>query len=401
MEMVLDKGSQIIFDLLQKNGYKVYLVGGCVRDSLLKIEYTDYDFTTNCPIDMLYEIFTGYKINCLNKYLSSIKVYIDNKEYQITTFRKEDEYIDFRHPSKVELSDRIEDDLVRRDFTINALAYNPKEGIIDLFNGQKDLDNRIIRTINDPFLRFSQDPLRILRALRFCSKLDFIIEPKTSIAMKDKRLLIKHLSKERIIDEFNRIIQLDHLQKVFINYKDVFKTIFNELNEVNDYIYKSRIKSISKTNQNFAVRLALFYELFNNYSDILQDYHYPKKIREKVCFLIKNTHLFIQNDEISIKKLLNEYGKENLSDLMYYQKQLELVDEDYFNTFIKNLNEIMINNSCYSLSSLAIKGNDLIDLGYCKEDINHQLNKVLLDVIENRIENNKETIIAQLKKKNH
>ena len=179
MEMILDKGSQIIFDLLQKNGYKVYLVGGSVRDSLLKIEYTDYDFTTNCPIDMLYEIFIGYKINCLNKYLSSIKVYIDNKEYQITTFRKEDEYIDFRHPSKVELSDRIEDDLVRRDFTINALAYNPKEGIIDLFNGQKDLDNRIIRTINDPFLRFSQDPLRILRALRFCSKLDFIIEPKT------------------------------------------------------------------------------------------------------------------------------------------------------------------------------------------------------------------------------
>ena len=86
---------------------------------------------------------------------------------------------------------------------------------------------------------------------------------------------------------------------------------------------------------------------------------------------------------------------------MYYQKQLELVDENYFDTFIKNLNEIMINNSCYSLSSLAIKGNDLIDLGYCKEDINYQLNKVLLDVIENRIENNKETIIAQLKKKNH
>ena len=86
---------------------------------------------------------------------------------------------------------------------------------------------------------------------------------------------------------------------------------------------------------------------------------------------------------------------------MYYQKQLELVDEDYFDTFIKNLNEIMINNTCYSLSSLAIKGNDLIDLGYCKEYINHQLNKVLLDVIENRIENNKETIIAQLKKKNH
>ena len=182
--------------------------------------------------------------------------------------------------------------------------------------------------------------------------------------------------------------------------KDI-ENLINGLNEVNDYIYKSRIKSISKTNQNFAVRLALFYELFNNYSDILQDYHYPKKIREKVCFLIKNTHLFIQNDEISIKKLLNEYGKENLSDLMYYQKQLELVDEDYFDTFIKNLNEIMINNTCYSLSSLAIKGNDLIDLGYCKEDINHQLNKVLLDVIENRIENNKETIIAQLKKKNH
>ena len=86
---------------------------------------------------------------------------------------------------------------------------------------------------------------------------------------------------------------------------------------------------------------------------------------------------------------------------MYYQKQLELVDEDYFDTFIKNLNDIMINNTCYSLSSLAIKGNDLIDLGYCKEDINYQLNKVLLDVIENRIENNKETIIAQLKKKNH
>ena len=95
--------------------------------------------------------------------------------------------------------------------------------------------------------------------------MDFIIEPKTSIAIKDKRLLIKHLSKERIIDEFNRIIQFDHLQKVFVSYKDIFTTIFNELNEVNDYIYKSRIKSISKTNQNFAVRLALFYELFNNY----------------------------------------------------------------------------------------------------------------------------------------
>ncbi|MGN1398710.1 MAG: CCA tRNA nucleotidyltransferase [Erysipelotrichaceae bacterium] len=401
MEINLDKGRAVIFAILQENGYEAYLVGGCVRDALLQIPFTDYDFTTNCQLDDLFALFNDYKLVCHNPYLCSVKVYINDKEYQITTYRQEDQYNDFRHPSKVVVGAKIQDDLVRRDFTINSLAYNPHTGIIDLFNGLDDLNKKIIRTIDDPYLRFKQDPLRILRALRFSSKLNFTIEPKTSIALKDECQLIKHLSKQRIIAEFDQIIQNEYLKKVFIDYKEVFCQIFEQLRYVNDSLYKTRIRTISQAKNDLAIRLAMFYQMFDNYSELLQLYHYPKKMTEKISFLIDNCHLFVSIDEISLKKSLKQFGQANLNDLMLFQKEMALIDEAYYTCYLKNVNELITQKKCYNLADLQLKGNDLIGLGYQPRQIGDILNSLLDKVIENQLDNNKTDLLNELKKKNH
>jgi len=224
-----------IFYIFKKNGFEIYLVGGAVRDFLLGKNPKNFDFTTNATPKQIQSLFPNSFYN--NAYGTvSIPLEIDNLSslqktiVEITPFRKEEDYTDFRHPEKIEWAKTLEEDLTRRDFTINAIAYDGKK-IIDPYHGQKDLKEKIISCVGDPDKRFTEDALRLLRAIRFASQLGFLIEEKTRKAIEKNSQLITKISWERIRDEFLKILKSDHPADgiLFLRNTGLLKYILPEL----------------------------------------------------------------------------------------------------------------------------------------------------------------------------
>ena len=200
--IVLTPSLEKIFKLVNDAGYKIYLVGGFVRDSLLNKKTTDYDLATNLPLDKIEKIIKGSTlIQSTGSSLFSAKILFENHCYEITNLRLEGIYKKLGYPSNVKLTDDIYEDLKRRDFTINSIAFSPIDGLIDPFNGQIDLKNKIIKTIKDPYLSYKEDPTRILRAFRFAIQLNFKIEDTNLLAIKQNKHLLTKLSKHQIDKE--------------------------------------------------------------------------------------------------------------------------------------------------------------------------------------------------------
>ena len=206
-------------DILEAGGFEAYFVGGCVRNSLLDIEISDFDITTSAKPDEVVSLFSDFRVIETGVKHGTVTVFINSQPLEITTFRSESGYSDHRRPDKVLFSENLESDLMRRDFTINALAYNKKTGIIDLFGGKNDIKNKIIRTVGDATERFNEDALRILRALRFASVLGFSIEEKTALAIKEDLKLLSFVSKERIFGELKKLILGQNAEEVLKEYK--------------------------------------------------------------------------------------------------------------------------------------------------------------------------------------
>jgi len=210
MSMQVSSAKKVLRILLE-NGYAAYFVGGFVRDHLLGMPTEDIDITTSATPELVKALFPTAKPTGIK--FGTVTVFMDNFTYEVTTFRKEGKYINHRHPESVDYSLSLEEDLKRRDFTINAFAMDLEGKIIDLFGGEKDLKKGIIRAIGDPLERFEEDALRILRAFRFVSKLDFDIEPDTFAATMAKRTLLKRIANERILSELQKIIVYPHAPK--------------------------------------------------------------------------------------------------------------------------------------------------------------------------------------------
>ena len=193
-----------ILKIIEKNGYEAYFVGGCVRDYLLDVDFSDIDVTTNALPEQVKEIF-GKTIDTGLQH-GTVTVIFKGEAYEITTFRTESDYSNHRAPDKVEFVRNLKEDLDRRDFTINAMAMDSRGVIYDFHNGVTDLKNGVIRTVNDPSERFYEDALRMLRAFRFSSKLNFEIEESTFFAIKKNAKLIEFVSVERIVSEFKKLL---------------------------------------------------------------------------------------------------------------------------------------------------------------------------------------------------
>ncbi|WP_314084316.1 CCA tRNA nucleotidyltransferase [uncultured Gemella sp.] len=194
-----------ILKTFNKNGFEAYFVGGCVRDFLLGKDFSDIDITTNALPEQVKNIFrksidTGIQHG-------TVTILVNGESYEVTTFRKEDEYVNHRAPDKVEFVSDLKEDLDRRDFTINAMALDSKGKLFDFHNGEVDLNNKIIKTVNDPNERFFEDALRMLRAFRFSSKLGFDIDSNTIMAIKNNAKLIEYVSIERIVNEFRKLLE--------------------------------------------------------------------------------------------------------------------------------------------------------------------------------------------------
>ncbi len=224
MEIFIPKDVSFLIDTIYENGYEAFMVGGCVRDSVLNLIPNDYDITTNAKPKEIINIFKDYKIIDTGIKHGTVSIILNNNIYEITTYRIEGEYENNRRPKTVEFTSSIEEDLRRRDFTINAMAYNKQFGIIDKFNGLEDLQNRIIKTVGNPDERFKEDGLRMIRAIRFSSKLGFNIDENTLNGIYKNSYIIKNISTERINDEFTKILLSDNPQNIILLYKtNIFK----------------------------------------------------------------------------------------------------------------------------------------------------------------------------------
>ncbi|HHU56410.1 MAG TPA: CCA tRNA nucleotidyltransferase [Acholeplasmataceae bacterium] len=357
--------------------YKAYIVGGAVRDYLLGLTPSDFDIATNAKPQEIIKLFSSYFLITQGIKHGTITVFIDHQPIEITTFRIEEDYIDFRRPGKVEFVDDLYLDLSRRDFTINALAYDEK--VIDYFNGENDLKNKIVRCVGDPNLRFQEDALRILRALRFACQLNFSISEETKKALIKNKELLRNISYERINIEFNKML-LSDISRVINPYFDVFKVFIPELH-INQI--KENTNIIKKLPENIILRLSGFLYHIKNPDIILQRLKYPKKIQKNVLTILKYCDYKISSDNFEISKLLLDISLEDLKRIVTFKNACgDYLQIDYENVKV------------YTLKDLKIKGSDLISIGIPKnEQISLILRELLILVIENKIINDRSVLL--------
>ena len=384
-----------IINIFYKNNFKAYVVGGAVRDYLLDIKPKDYDLCTNAKPNEIINIFSSeYKlITSFQKY-GTITIIANKNFIEVTTFRTEKKYKNNRKPSKVTFTNNLKLDLLRRDFTINAIAYNHIDGIIDPFDGYKDLKSNIIKTIKSPQKVISQDALRILRAIRFCLKYDLIIEKETKESIHKNIKLLNKLSQERITEEIIKIINLPNFYDSLKKLND-FKVFYN-LNLSNK---TKNISANTKKIPNIEIfRLLSIIHIFN-----INDLHFfklekndYKKIKLFLSYLEKKINIF---DKYKIKILIKDISKEQIDNFL---KIYEILNNTKIEIKIKKLiKNIIKKNLAIKKSDLNIDGNDLIDLGIKPgKKIGIFLQKIYYEVLNENLNNNKKDIINFVKKIN-
>lgn len=375
MKEIIPSSVLEILEILQSYNFTSYLIGGCVRDFLLGISPKDWDICTPATPQEILKIFP-HSLALGEKY-GTIGVKTPIGIVQITTFRTESLYEDFRHP-QVKFCKNLFEDLRRRDFTINAMAYNPQEGLIDYFDGQKDLANKTLRCIGKSKKRFAEDALRILRLVRFSSRFDFEPCPNTLQEAINSATLLSHISTERIRDELLSIFQTSFWSKYFQTYRTIYSHVLPELHKP----FKHKISNLS----------ILFAFIFQKQEDLeaLQRLKIDKTTSKRVAILFAHKHIFIEPQKIAIKLMLGKMGYDNFLALLELQK---LMGRDVKKTY-KILQNIMIADECFSLKDLKINGNDLIALGYERRKIGETLEKLLDEVIKEKIPNEKQALLS-------
>lgn len=381
-----------IINTFKQNKFEAFIVGGCVRDLIIGNEPKDFDITTNAMPEDTIRLFektvpTGIKHG-------TITVIINDEMFEVTTYRVDGQYSDSRHPEEVFFTRNIEEDLSRRDFTINAMAYNYDKGMIDLFGGKDDINKKIIKTVGDANKRFNEDALRILRAIRFATVLNFEIEQNTYNEVVKNKNLINNISVERIREEFNKILISSNVKIGLKLLKEtgIIQYIFKNIKlEIDDLILKNIENSISELH----IRLAILLSQISDEKHILNCLKYLKYDNSTIkgtIALIKELHT-IKHDisEVEIKQLINRLGKEETYNFLHILKlklkYINIEDKNSYNRIIEldnYITKIIQNNEPIYLKDLNISGNDLIELG-CKKgkSIGEILNILLLEVYKN------------------
>lgn len=383
---------KIILDKLNNNRFSAYVVGGAVRDYLLGKRPYDYDITTNALPEEVIELFSEYDIARIGETFGTVGVIINKKMYEITTFRKESEYENHRKPIKVDFIKDLFFDLSRRDLTINAIAFN--NDYVDYFDGIEDLKNGIIRTVGDPYLRFKEDGLRVLRALRFSSNLGFVIEKNTKNAIFSCYKYALYSSIPRRAIELCKLIEGKCFKNIAVEYNVILKEFINifKYDDYFDYLEEGLFNNI----------LVMYF----NHQDILETDLELLQIKKEEVKKIKEIYLCIKEidftDFSNICKNINKLIKSEevefiLNSAISLLYRLNKISDEEYKMFSVNISESL--NSPYLIKHLAVNGNDLIEIGIEKKKISLILNEILEYVIEKKIINEKQDIIEYIKDK--
>ncbi len=443
MQFNLNSDVSFILEQLNKNG-NGFLVGGAVRDLIMRRDPGDYDFATDIEYSRLKKIFADYSPKEVGAHFGILLIKVNGKSYEIARFRKEKGVYNSRHPKEIKFIDNIDEDLARRDFTMNALAYSEKTGVIDLYGGKTDIKNGIIRFVGDPNLRIEEDALRIMRAFRFISKLGFTLDKKTAEAIHKKRKFLNKISKERIFDELSKILLGSYAKKALCEMKKLgilgfiipeFKQMktfkFGSFKEKNN-LFSHIVDTVSLCQRDLITRLAaLFHDLGKINTRVIDAkgnffyYGHEKesaliaeeklrhfKASNDIVFSVRNlilNHMILEKD-LSIKelkKLIMGLGEKNMARLF----DLILANTNSKNDLDKEKGQILIDRlknrieeiekmgKIPDIRDILISGVDLINLGFEAKEIGKIKNEIYDLILDEKLENEKEVIINYLSEK--
>lgn len=430
--------AQSILKTIEGRGYRAYLVGGCVRDLLLGREPEDWDIASAARPEQIMEIFGAAAFPTGLKH-GTVTVKAADGAYEITTFRTDGSYSDGRHPDAVKFAKTIDEDLARRDLTINAMALDSAGNIVDPFDGAGDLMRRVVRCVGDARERFREDALRILRAMRFASVLGFSVEEATSLAIHSQAELLERIAAERILVEMNKLLCGQRCKEVLLDYSDVLGIFIPELlpcvgfsqqNVHHCYdIYTHTAYAVDAIRPEPILRWTMLLHDIGKVNTFTVDprgqghfFGHPivsgdmaeeicvrlrmrKRDREDIVTLIrwhdKNIPLtekgigtaMLALGEENFRRLLEVKRADNLAQAPEYRWVAEKIDAAE-----KLLDEMLRREPCLQLKDLAVNGNDLLALGYSGREIGLALQRLLQKVVAGEIENRRETLLADLRR---
>lgn len=394
-----------IIKTLNQNGYEAYIVGGCVRDFLLGYEPKDWDITTSAfPLEVKNLFSHTYDTGIKH---GTITILLNNKSFEVTTYRIEGDYKDFRHPENVIFTDKINNDLSRRDFTMNSIAYHEKNGFVDPFCGRYDIEKKIIRGVGEADKRFKEDALRMMRAVRFSAQLNFKIEQNTFNAILKNSNLIKNISIERIREEFIKLIISNNPEKIIIlKYSGLLQYFLPEVSDILKDKYYSICCFLKNSNKDISLCFAflLYFVDESKHKNIMSRMKFDNKTIKETVIILKYSKYNINTCPYEIRKLISVLGI-NLFEKLINLKNIIALSYENLNC-IKKLNniysiylDIIKNNDCLSIKNLAVNGNTLKDIGIKDgKKIGAVLNYLFENVLKNP-ENNKENILVDIIKK--
>ena len=441
VKIVIPEQVNSILESLQKSGYEAYVVGGCVRDALLGREPNDWDITTSALPMEVKSVFPRTVDTGLQH--GTVTVLCGGTGYEVTTFRVDGVYEDGRHPKEVTFTPSLREDLKRRDFTINAMAYNNESGLVDLFGGQKDLENGIVRAVGDPVQRFTEDALRIMRAIRFSAQLGYEIEPGTLKAAEILAPNLQKISSERIREELEKTLVSDRpellrtawaagITKEFIpEFDRCMET--DQINPHHCYTVGEHIlKGVSLVRKDRILRITMFLhdiakpichtvdeegiDHFRGHAEvgcnlaktILQRLKYDNATIRKVTTLVKYHDTQIRLTEPSVRKAVVMTGAD-LFPLLLEVKQADFLaqstfqreeKQEKFDTLRAIYERVLERGDCLSLRELAVNGSDLIETGVKPgREVGNILARMFEEVLNVPEHNNKEYLLGRFVKK--
>lgn len=424
---------------LQAAGFSAYAVGGCVRDTLLGREPGDWDLCTSAMPEQMEAVFRGEHLLETGLRHGTLSVVLNHVPYEITTYRVDGDYTDHRHPDSVSFVDRIDQDLARRDFTVNAMACDPDGRILDLFEGRQDLDRRLIRCVGIPAHRFEEDALRILRALRFASVLDFAIDPDTDQAIHALYPTLEKVAAERIRSELVKLLCGPGAGRILRAYSDVITFLIPCLKPAVGYqqdnphhlytVWEHTVRAVENVPPDPILRTTMLLhdsgKPFTRTTDEKGIGHYRghqaasarlaaevlKKLRfdrassDRIVRLVEAHDIPLSTDRKLLLRRLNRFGEEDLRALFLIHRADRIATgtrnpvhaQEHMEALNAALDALLAEKPCYSLKDLQINGNDLMALGIRGRDIGLTLENLLNRVIEESLPNEKAALLAAVR----
>ncbi len=422
---------------LEHAGFEAYVVGGCVRDSVLGLVPHDFDICTNALPEQILSVFSTKTVIPTGIQHGTVTVLMKDHPLEITTYRTEIGYHDHRHPDTVQFVNTIEQDLSRRDFTVNAMAYHPMHGLVDPFDGAADAERRLLRAVGDPETRFEEDALRILRALRFASMYGMEIEHKTKNGLLACAPLLTEIAAERVGEELRRMLKGEHIDRVLYDLYPVLFPILPELRAAQGVDQRSQyhhldvlkhiLTTVARAESDVIVRLAaLLHDIgkpscfslddqgnghFYGHAkmsehmarDILYRLRFDKKTIEEVCLLIRYHDTPIEPGDKAVCRWLNRLGAPlfrrllalKRADILAHAPELTDGRLQELDDIHERIDRLLAQKACFSLKDLAVNGNDLLKLGFPKgQAIGECLRWLLDEVIEQRLQN-ESTVLSE------